>query len=158
MKQLISILLLLALLCVCFSACTTGENRPYEPDTPAPAAHEGDFVSDHGSMRFKGDGKTVEINFDKYLSELTGLPEGAQEANYVFLSGDLPPHGSYVVRYDVAHELKITVGEQSAVISLGIAAADGKSAQSGVNTVTPDRIPMLFSNDEGSFTVLFEKR
>lgn len=158
MKKLISILLLLTLLCGCLCACGPGDdNRPYEPDTPAPAAHDGAFRSEHGSMRFNGDGKTVTLSFDNYLAELTGLPEGDQEAEYAFLSGDLPPHGSVPVRYDVAHELKLSLGDQSVVLDLGIATADGKSAQGGVDMVTPERIPLLFSDDSGWFTVSFEK-
>ncbi len=130
-------------------------NMPYEPDTPAPAAHDGVFVSEHGSMRFSGDGTGVELDFDAELARLTGLPEGTQTGSYVFLSGDLPPHGSMPVRYDTAHELQIDAGEASAVIELGIAAEDGRSAQAGVNTVTPDRIPMLFHEDGRFFDVTF---
>ena len=74
----------------------------------------------------------------------------------MFLSGDLPPHGSVPVRCDTAHELRITVGEQSAAIELGIAAEDGRTASSGMGTVTPERIPLLFS-DGGFFSVVFVK-
>ena len=61
------------------------------------------------------------------------------------------------VRYDTAHELKITIGEQSAVIEIGIAAADGSSAQTGKDTVTPDRIPMLFHENGRFLDVIFVK-
>ena len=132
-------------------------NMPYEPDTPAPAAHDGVFVSEHGTLRFNGDGTSIETEFDAELSELTGLPEGTQQGTYVFLSGNLPPHGSMPVRYDTAHELEITVGEQSAVIQMGIASEDGKTAQVGVDIVTPERIPMLFYEDSKSFDVIFTK-
>ena len=132
------------------------DNYPYEPDTPAPAAHEGIFVSGYGTMEFNGDGESVSIDFDKELAELTGLPEGHQEGVYEFLSGNLPPHGSFPVRYDIAHEMRITIGDQSALIDLGIASEDGKTGQVGVNVVTPERIPMLFSED-GFFTVEFRK-
>ena len=152
---LLTALLLVWGCCACFGP--VHDNRPYEPDTPAPAAHDGLFVSAHGSMRFHGDEKTVTLRFDSFLAELTGLPEGEQEAAYVFLSGDLPPHGSVPVRYDTAHELQLSVGEKRAVIELGVAAEDGKSAQAGVGTVTPERIPLLFSGESGTFTVLFEK-
>ena len=89
------------------------------------------------------------------FAKLTGLSEGKQTGSYVFLSGDLPPHGSMPVRYDTAHELQINVGDQSAVIDMGIAAEDGKTAQSGVNTVTPVRIPMLFREADRFFDVTF---
>ncbi len=133
------------------------ENIPYEPDTPAPAAHDGRFVSDHGSMVFNGDGSSVELDFDETLAALTGLPEGAQAGSYVFLSGDLPPHGSLPVRYDVAHELELTLGERSVVIDMGLAAEDGSAGRVGVDVVTPERIPMLFRGNGGFFSVIFQK-
>ena len=152
-----AVLILFVFLCGgCSHPGPKPDNYPYEPDTPVPAAHEGIFVSDHGSMDFNGDGESVVIDFDRELSELTGLPEGRQKGKYVFLSGDLPPHGSMPVRYDIAHELEITAAGQSAVVDLGIAAEDGKSGQVGVNVVTPDRIPMLFSGS-GFRTVEFLK-
>lgn len=153
------LLLLLAALLLCAGCAQTGanpENYPYEPDTPPPAAHEGVFTSAHGTMTFSGDGESVVIDFDAALAELTGLPEGVHEGTYVFLSGDLPPHGSFPVRYDIAHELQITVGKQSAVIDMGLASEDGSSGTVGVDTVRPDRIPMLFSGDRFS-SVIFEK-
>lgn len=152
------LILLAAVLLTLFSgACGwEPENIPYEPDTPAPAPHDGLFVSEHGTMRFDGDGEHIAYDFDEELAELVGLPAGEQEGTYVFLSGDLPPHGSMPSRYDVAHELRITVGDLSAVIELGIAAEDGKNASSGVGTVTSTRIPMLFDGD-GFFTVMFRK-
>ena len=88
---------------------------------------------------------------------MTGLPEGEHTGTYVFLSGDLPPHGSIPVRYDTAHELRITVDGKSAVIDMGIAAEDGKSGQVGVNVVTPERIPMLFHQDGQFFHIQFQK-
>jgi hypothetical protein len=132
------------------------ENIPYEPDTPAPEPHTGLFVSEHGTMQFDGDGERVFYEFDEELAELVGLPAGEQEGTYVFLSGDLPPHGSMPIRYDVAHEMRIVVGEQSAVIGLGLAAEDGKTASSGLGIVTSTQIPMLF-HDDGFFSVVFQK-
>ena len=133
------------------------DNYPYEPDTPVPDPHTGTFVSDHGTMTFNGDGKTVVIDIDGELAGLAGLPEGINEGTYVFLSGDLPPHGSMEIRYDVAHELQIEAGGTSVVIDLGIAAADGKSGQSGVGTVTEERIPLMFKGEDGFFSVIFIK-
>ncbi len=108
-------------------------------------------------MRFNGDGTSVETDFDAVLAALTGLPDGTQTGSYVFLSGDLPPHGSMPVRYDTAHELQIAVGDRSAVIDMGIASEDGKTAQVGVDIVTPERIPMLFREDGRTFDVMFVK-
>jgi hypothetical protein len=153
-RKILAALAALLLLC---AACGDRGNRPYEPDTPAPAPHTGTFTSDHGSLRFDGDGETVEYAFDPELAALTGLPEGEHEGTYVFLSGDLPPNGSVPVRYDTAHELRITTGEDTAVIRLGLAAEDGKSATVGVNVVTPERIPLLFTAEGGSFSIVFVK-
>ena len=132
------------------------DNYPYEPDTPAPDPHEGVFVSKHGKMTFNGDGKTVVYDFDEELSKLCGLPSGEHEGTYVFLSGDLPPHGSIDVRYDIAHEWEIRVNDVSSVIQLGLASADGKTASVGLNVVTENRIPLLFKGDKFE-TITFEK-
>ena len=98
------------------------------------------------------------IDFDEELASLTELPRGEHEAVYVFLSGDLPPNGSFPVRYDTAHELQITVSGKTVVIDMGLAAEDGRTGTTGVDTVTPERIPMLFHNDSGFFDVEFLKK
>lgn len=134
------------------------DNYPYEPDTPAPAAHEGTFESEHGTMVFSGDGESIEIDFDEELAGLLDLPSGKCEGTYVFLSGDLPPHGSFPVRYDTAHEMQINIGEKSVVVDMGVAAPDGSTAQIGVNTVTPEYIPMLFHPDGSFFHIEFVKK
>ena len=148
--------LIAAAFLICACSGSNNGNYPYEPDTPAPPTHEGTFVSEHGTMEFNGDGEQIVIDFDTDLAALTGLPEGRLHGTYVFLSGDLPPNGSFPVRYDIAHEMRITVDEQSAVIDMGIASEDGKTGQVGVNVVTPERIPMLFS-EYGFYTVEFRK-
>ena len=70
------------------------------------------------------------------------LPEGENEAEYVFMSGYLPPHGNVPVRYDVAHALLITAGQgdssASAMIDIG-EYKDG-SFYTGTNCTTADRI------------------
>ena len=154
-----------ALVIMCTALCVSGcsgtnpnpGNMPYEPDTPAPDPHDGVFESEHGTMTFNGDGETVIIDFDAELSEKTGLPEGEQEGTYVFLSGNLPPNGSVDVRYDVAHEVSITIGDTTSVIPLGIASEDGNSATAGFDMVTPKRIPFLFDEDK-FVNVIFEKK
>ncbi|MBQ2658944.1 MAG: hypothetical protein IJF87_10310 [Erysipelotrichaceae bacterium] len=133
------------------------DNYPYEPDTPAPDPHDGTFVSQHGTMTFNGDGESLVFNFDEELAGLAGLPAGEQNGTYVFLSGDLPPHGSVDVRYDIAHEWRISLGDTSVVIDLGLASKDGSTAQVGVDMVTDTRIPMLFQKDGKFFSVIFEK-
>ena len=158
MKKHILLVLATLLLCGgCHAQVPRPENRPWEPDTPVPAAHDGVFRSDHGTMRFNGDGESVEFDFDAELATLSGLPQGARKGTYEFLSGELPPHGSLPVRYDVAHELRISTGWRSSVLKLGLAQEDGKSFRSGTGTVTGTRIPLVFSTDDRFLTILFLK-
>lgn len=128
------------------------DNRPYEPDTPAPSPHEGTFTSEYGSMVFNGDGETVTIDFREDLAERLNLPAGEQAATYQFYSGFLPPHGYVDIRYDAAMNLQITVGEgesaRSAMIEVG-EYKDGKF-YSGVNCVTADRITFFVEALAGS--------
>ena len=130
-------------------------NYPAVPDTPAPAPHSGLFVSDHGSLEFNGDGSTVIIDLDPELAELSGLPEGKQEGTYTFLSGNLPPHGSFDIRYDAAHEIRLTAGDISAVIDLGIV-TEGGTVQKYLQMVTPESIPMVLFKDKKPIAVVFE--
>ena len=130
-------------------------NYPPEPDTPVPDPHNGLFVSDHGSMEFNGDGSTIIIDFDTELAELSGLSEGRQEGTYTFLSGVLPPHGSFDIRYDAAHELRITVGDNSTVIRIGTVTESG-TVQVSLQTVTPEKIPTVFYKDDTPVGVVFE--
>ena len=134
-----------------------GDNKPYEPDTPAPAPHDGVFTSEHGTMTFNGDDETIIVSFDDTLADLIGISAGEHEMKYEFLSGDLPPHGSVPIRYDVAHELSIYTDEDQYIIRVGIASDDGKTATVGTDMVTEERIPLLFRDDRGSFSVIFYK-
>ena len=140
------------------AGCDTNPgNKPYEPDTPAPEAHKGTFVSDNGSLTFEGDGKKITIEFDEELAGLTGLPAGKNEGTYAFLSGELPPNGSVEVRYDVAHELRIVVGDKSVVLNVGIT-GDGSTYQTGTNVVTADKIPLVIKVDGKYKNFVFEKK
>ncbi len=154
-ELVMSLLLAVTMLTGCVGAGSP--NMPYEPDKPAPDPHNGVFVSDHGTMEFNGDDKTVIADFDSELAELLGLPEGKQELTYVFLSGDLPPGGSVDVRYDVAHELRLSTADASVVVDMALVHEDG-SVTLGVDTVTPERIPMYFRTDEGPLNVIFYKQ
>ena len=154
-ELVMSLLLAVTMLTGCVGAGSP--NMPYEPDTPAPDPHNGVFVSDHGTMEFNGDDKTVIADFDSELAELLGFPEGKQELTYVFLSGDLPPGGSVDVRYDVAHELRLSTADASVVVEMALVHEDG-SVTLGVDTVTPERIPMYFRTDEGPLNVIFYKQ
>ena len=150
------ILAVLLWLCGC-SALFTDRNIPYEPESPTPAPHDGIFISEHGRMEFNGDGTSICIEFDDLLSELTGLEAGRHEGSYVFLSGDLPPSGNVPVRYDAAHILQISCGEQSAMIDVGIADVNGSGASIGTGIVTAESIPLLFNNGKQNMTIAFDK-
>ncbi len=148
---------------VIFSFLMTGcagagsPNIPYEPDTPPPEDHNGKFVSGHGTMTFNGDGSTVVLDLDSELAQMLGLPEGEQNGTYEFLSGPLAPGGSVGVRYDVAHELRLTVGDASTVVTVGLASEDGKNASVGTGIVTAEKIPLLFYEDGVNSNVIFIK-
>ena len=163
MKHMKRILLTLTALLVC-AACfymlflrspRDGGNYPAVPDTPAPDPHNGLFVSEYGSMEFNGDDTTVIIDFGPELAEMSGLPEGRQEGTYTFLSGNLPPHGSFYIRYDAAHEIRLTVGHISAVINLGIV-TEGGTVQKYLQMVTPESIPMVLYKDGKPAAFVFE--
>ncbi|MBR4470009.1 MAG: hypothetical protein IKS54_01665 [Erysipelotrichaceae bacterium] len=134
------------------------DNYPYEPDTPQPDPHNGTFYSDDGIMVFNGDGESIVLSVDPRLAALTGLPEGEHEGTYVFLSGDLPPHGSMPIRYDVAHELMITINDESYVLDVGREAEDGKTGTVGVGIVREDFIPILIHRDGFFLEVDFVKQ
>ncbi len=149
----------LALLCagllLCASGCGPGGvhiNRPYEPDTPAPSPHEGVFVSDHGTMTFNGDGKTVLLDFDEGLARRLGLPSGEQTAAYTFRSGNLPPHGYVPVRYDAAMTFWLTVGEgeDSVTVMIEVGKYENGEFYTGVGCTTADRITFFVEKADSS--------
>ena len=154
--KLISTFIILLILSSCVSK---PDNMPYEPDTPLPNNHNGHYVSKIGSFDFNGDGKTIIVNMDKGLAELFELEEGTYEGSYIFLSGELPPHKSEPIRYDVAHELEIDLninGEiYSKVFNCGLVNEDSKTATVGTNVISEDRIPLLFEADSNIYNVIF---
>jgi len=150
-----------ALLIVVFvcTGCARSDNRPYEPDTPAPDPHDGVFSSGASRMTFNGDGSSVVLELDTGFAERTGLPAGRSEGTYTFIE-DLPPHGHVSVRYDTARDLDICIGAGDervmVTLDLGYAAEDGSSASSYIGMVTETCIPILIS-DGGFETILFTK-
>lgn len=154
----LSVLLALTL-AGCSHGSGDGGNLPYEPDTPAPAAHDGTFVSAHGTMVFNGDGKSVTIDFDDELAGRMGLPAGEQEASYVFTSGYLPPHGYVDVHYDVAMELWLTVGEGDGAVTamVDIGKYENGSFSSGTGCTTEDRITFFVETPDGREALDFLK-
>ena len=146
---------LAALLCLgLFCGCRPWgvyDNRPYEPDTPAPSPHDGVFVSDHGTMTFNGDGETVLLDFDGDLAGWLGLPAGERAAAYEFRSGDLPPHGYVPVRYDTAMTFWITVGEGSGAVTVMVRVGEVVDGQfrTGTNCTAADRITFMVDKPDG---------
>jgi len=128
-------------------------NYPYEPDTPAPAPHEGTFVSDYGTMIFNGDGETVVIDFGEELAARLGLPTGEQEATYQFFSGDLPPHGHVMIRYDAAMDFELTVGEgdDEKRVMIEIGKYEDGHYFTGTDCTTADRITMFVDDANGDW-------
>lgn len=105
------------LLCSCVY-----DGPPKDDGTSSPAPHEGLFVSEHGSIFFRGDGSAV-IDLDAELAEITGLPVGDHRATVRFLA-NTPPH-RYETRWDRANELEISSG--GAVYIFGMGNTDEKT-------------------------------
>ncbi len=157
-KTILAIFLSCVFLVSLCSCMKDNGNRPYEPDGPTPDPHDGVFVCEGSSLTFNGDGKTIILSLKKEICGLFELEEGNYEGTYVFLSGDLPPHGSSPIRYDAAHEFKIDLPEgYSRTINLGIVSADGKTASVSVGTVTKDQIPLVFEEEGKLIQLEFKK-
>ena len=117
MKKLIIVLLCLCLACS-FAACVN--DGPPKEDTPDPPALSGVFEHQTDTMSFNGDGRSVELDISKEISELTGLPEGKSSGTYVFIL----QNGSY--RYDKAEYFRIMLDEKTYQFynDLGVTAED----------------------------------
>lgn len=106
MKNRLAILLSAAFLILCLCACKT--EQPPKEDTPAPAAHDGMFVSDYGTLEFNGDGESVTVNISAELAQAMGLPENEFDGTYAFTFH----HNLW--RYDQAERFCITCGDVTA--------------------------------------------
>ena len=69
----------------------------------------------------------------------------------------LPPVESVDCRYDVAHELRLSTADTSVVVDMAIIQEDG-TVTIGIDTVTPERIPMFFEGDNDPLNVIFIKQ
>ena len=87
------------------SACA-GE-KPPEDSSPAPAALSGVFVSESGTLRFNGDGRSIAAEITDDFAAATGLPAGKSEGTYVFL------FRNEEWRYDKAETFRIRIGEKN---------------------------------------------
>ena len=79
------------------AGCGTHINRPPDPGTPWPAAHNGTFVSGKDSLFFNGDGESIFWHFEQAVENLTSKGEGT----YVF------QFRNEAWRYDAAEKLKL---------------------------------------------------
>ena len=129
-----------------------------DPNSPEPLPHDGVFTCDYGTMTFNGDGKTVILDVGSFFSSITGIPEGKSEAVYEVLDWDLPPRESRPIRYDMASQLKITIGEESYVLDIGIASDDHQSASGEPGTITDKRIPIVYLDDYKFYSMIFRKK
>ena len=94
---------LIALLAgLCLGSCAFS-NRPPDPGTPWPAAHEGTFVSGTDILRFNGDGKGISWEFTTSVSPLPAKGAGT----YVFL------FHNESWRYDAAEKIRITPADNT---------------------------------------------
>ena len=115
--------LLLALLTACGN-----DNTPPDPGTPEPAPLNGTYISPEGTLIFNGDGESVVLkDISSVLADAIGLPMGESEGTYVFTF-----HGG-LWRYDVAEELRITVGEQTC----GLTNMPGETGEGVVAVASP---------------------
>ncbi|MBR5115552.1 MAG: hypothetical protein IK096_00670 [Lachnospiraceae bacterium] len=130
------------------------DGPPKEPDTPAPDAHDGLFVSEHGTLEFNGDGKSITINLDEWLCKRCGLPPGEQHGEYEFMSGEMAPQGRIDVRYDMAQAIAIYPDgmdhyESMALIDVG--EVSNGEFHTGTGCTTADRITFQFFGDEWEY-------
>ncbi len=119
MKKIFFIILTV-LCCGIFASCSN-DGAPPDDGTPWPDNLNGTFVSeDYGSLTFNGDGSSVVLELTEDGCLLTGLPEGKQECQYVFLF----QRGSW--RYDKAEDFRIMIGDEKYQFAncIGITASD----------------------------------
>ncbi len=156
MKRVICFLACIALL---MTGCKQPDhyNYPVLPDTPEPAPLTGTFVSEHGSLTFNGDAKSVIVDIDEVFSQATGVPVGEFEGEYIFFQA-LPPHGHVDVRYDAGYGFDVFVNDDTYSMDIGYASEDGKTGSVYLGIVEENKIPIMIRLDDKFTTVLFEKK
>ena len=98
---------LLLCLFILLGICACTQERPPEDGTPEPAALDGTFSGEYGSLSFNGDGTTVTLDLAAAGAEALALPNGKTAANYVFLF-----HNEQW-RYDKAETFRIILADKS---------------------------------------------
>lgn len=91
------------------AACT--QERPPDNGTPWPEDLDGEFVSEYGTLRFNGDGKSISFELTEEFAEAVGLPEASGEGTYVFI------FRNEQWRYDLAETFRIIVGDKTVSLS-----------------------------------------
>ena len=89
--------LIALMLSLCLASCSVS-NRPPDPGTPWPAAHDGVFASGADILRFNGDGKSISWQFAAPASTLPA--QGAGTYAFLFHNENW--------RYDAAEKIRIT--------------------------------------------------
>ncbi len=84
-----------------------GRDLPPGDGTDPPPALDGTYVSEHGSLTFNGDGRSVTLEIGEEFAASSGLPEGTNEGTYVFL------FRNEEWRYDKAETFRIMIGEET---------------------------------------------
>ena len=105
MKRITAVLGCLILLSAIGLTGCGRELPPGEGTDPLPAL-DGTYVSEHGSLTFNGDGRSVTLEIGEELSSASGLPAGTGEGTYVFL------FRNEEWRYDKAETFRIMIGEE----------------------------------------------
>ena len=82
---------------LCLGSCSVS-NRPPDPGTPWPAAHDGVFASGKDLLRFNGDGESISWQFTAPVANLPAQGSGT----YAFL------FHNEKWRYDSAEKIRIT--------------------------------------------------
>ena len=113
------------LLLLIFLASSCGRELPPDNGTPAPAALDGVFTSEAGSLTFNGDGRTVILDLDADFAQKAGLPAGWNEGVFVFL------FRNEEWRYDLAETVRFT----AAGVSRSFANAIGVTGENAVSFV-----------------------
>ena len=120
MKRIKAVLGCLILLsAIVLTGC--GRDLPPGDGTDPPPALDGTYVSEHGSLTFNGDGRSVTLEIGEELAASSGLPEGTSEGTYVFL------FRNEECRYDKAEMFRITIGEEQYRFRNDLSAADEKT-------------------------------
>lgn len=130
---------LLLCLFILLGLCACTKDKPPEDGAPEPAALNGTFLGEYGSLSFNGDGTTVTLDLTASGAEALALPYGETAANYVFLF-----HNEQW-RYDKAETFRIILAEKPVSFRNAL-------GQTDENTVA------FYADAAGDQAVVFQKQ